>query len=96
MKTILRYTFDNGIRVRAYAPFLEPGQVLQCPAVITSNRNDEGLYKDYKGKAEIGYDSANSFLARLDNGKETFISIGIVGAAFWNEKDRIDPKEQGR
>lgn len=93
MKTILRHTFNNGISVRAYAPFLEPGQVLECPAIITSNRGD-GTFHDYKGEATIGYDSAHSFLARLDNGKETFISIGIVGAAHWNEKDRIDPKEQ--
>ena len=96
MKTILRHTFNSGVSVRAYAPFLELGQVLECEAVITSNRNDEGFYRDYRGKATVGYDASNAFLARLDNGKETFLSIGIVGACHWNEKDRIDQEEQGR
>jgi len=93
MKTILRHSFGNGIYATAYAPFLTAGQITECPALIESNRED-GLYHRYKGEATIEYDSAHAFLARLDNGKETFVSIGTVKAAHWSLDDELHEKEQ--
>ncbi len=92
MTTILRHSFDNGIFVRAYAPFLKPGQVTDCPALIESN-SENGLYHRYRGKATVEYNSADAFLARLDNGEESFLSIGIVISAHWNLDDRLGPGE---
>jgi len=95
MKTILRHAFNNGIFVKAYAPFLKPGEVTDCPAIIESNRED-GLYHSYKGEATIEYNSADAFPVRLDNGQETFVSVGIVKAAHWSLDDELHPKEQTR
>ena len=92
IRSILMFTFQSGVRVRAYAPFLEIGQVRECEAVIYSDLSGE--FHSYKGTATVGYDASNAFLARLKDGRETYLSIGIIGACHWNEKDRTDFNEQ--
>jgi len=91
IRSILMLTFQSGVRVRAYAPFLEKGQVIECPAVIYSDLSGE--YHSYKGTATVGYGANNAFLARLKDGRETHLSIGIIGACHWNEKDRLEEQK---
>lgn len=92
MTTILRHTFADHTFITAYAPFLKPGQVTDCPALINAIGEGQGYHR-YRGKATVEYNSANAFLARLDNGKETFMSIGIVISAHWNLDDKLGPGE---